>query len=101
MAKERAKAGINLKEKQEYVSKFESIAGAGEAKPIVTAKKVKKDEEVEERRKPTFDLKKDYELKPIYSEEELEEIARKEAEEKENDWINDDIDFDEYDEYYE
>ena len=101
LAKERAKAGINLKEKQEYVSKFESIAGAGEAKPIVTAKKVKKDEEVEERRKPTFDLKKDYELKPIYSEEELEEIARKEAEEKENDWINDDIDFDEYDEYYE
>ena len=40
-------------------------------------------------------------MKPIYKEEELEEIARQEAEEQENDWINDDIDFDEYDQYYE
>ena len=40
-------------------------------------------------------------MKPIYTEEELEEIARQEAEEQENDWINDDIDFDEYDQYYE
>ena len=41
-------------------------------------------------------------MKPIYTEEELEEIARQEAEEEENDWINDDdIDFDEYEEYYE
>ena len=39
-------------------------------------------------------------MKPIYSEEELEEIARREEEERENDWIHDDIDFDEYDEYY-
>lgn len=41
------------------------------------------------------------EFKPIYSEEELAEIARQEEEERANDWINDDIDFDEYDEYYE
>ena len=39
-------------------------------------------------------------MKPIYSEEELEEIERKKLEEEENDWIHDDIDFDEYDKYY-
>ena len=32
--------------------------------------------------------------------EELEEIERAQQEEEENDWIHDDIDFDEYDEYY-
>lgn len=63
---------------------------------------MEKSEEKEERRKPTFDLsKKDYEMKPIYSEEELEEIERAQREEEENDWIHDEIDFDEYDKYYE
>ena len=32
--------------------------------------------------------------------EELAEIERQEEEERENDWINNDIDFDEYDKYY-
>lgn len=103
LAKEKAKAeGINLKEKQEYVSKFEDFADASAKTEEKTAKpKFKKPEE--EKRKATFDLnKKDYEFKPIYSQEELDEIARQEAEEQENDWINDDdIDFDEYEEYYE
>ena len=104
IAKEKQRAeGLNIKEKQEYVSKFEQIAGAPAAKPTAAAKpRWKKESDKEEkRRKPTFDLKKDYELKPIYSEEELEEIAKREAEEKANDWINDEIDFDEFDEYYE
>ena len=65
-------------------------------------KKYDKYEEKEERRKPTFDLnKKDYEMKPIYSEEELAEIEREEREIEESDWIHDEIDFDEYDKYYE
>ena len=102
IAKEKkASEGIDIASKQEYVSKFESIAGV--AKQQTPAPKRKRKQvvvEEEEVRKPTFDLKKDYEMKPIYSEEELEEIARREEEERENDWIHDDIDFDEYDEYY-
>ena len=104
IAKEKQRAeGLNIKEKQEYVSKFEQIAGAPVVKPTAASKPrwKKESDEEEKRRKPTFDLKKDYELKPIYSEEELEEIAKREAEEKANDWINDEIDFDEFDEYYE
>ena len=72
-----------------------------EEKPV-SKPRWKKSEEKEERRKPTFDWsKKDYEMKPIYSEEELEEIERAQREEEENDWIHDEIDFDEYDKYYE
>ena len=95
IAKEKQRQeGLNIKEKQEYKSKFETLAD-------VSAKQ-EKSEEKEERRKPTFDLsKKDYEMKPIYSEEELEEIERAQREEEENDWIHDEIDFDEYDKYYE
>lgn len=106
IAKEKQRQeGLNIEEKRTYVSKFEKIAGASvktEDKPA-RPKYFKKFEEKEEpRRKATFDLsKKDYEMKPIYSEEELEEIARQEAEEAQKNWVNDEIDFDEFDEYYE
>ena len=40
-------------------------------------------------------------MNPIYSEEELAEIQREQREIEENDWIHDEIDFDEYDKYYE
>lgn len=105
IAKEKQRLeGLNVKEKQEYKSKFEELADAkAKQEPTAAAKpKYKKYEEKEEpRRKSTFDLnKKDYEMKPIYSEEELAEIEREQMEEEENDWIHDDIDFDEYDEYY-
>ena len=99
--------GLNLKEKQEYRSKFETLADASAKQDDKSAakpryKKYDKYEEKEERRKPTFDLnKKDYEMKPIYSEEELAEIEREEREIEESDWIHDEIDFDEYDKYYE
>lgn len=97
--------GLNIKEKQEYVSKFEKILDTKPQKEEHSANKArsnKRKEDDEPKRKSTFDLsKKDYDLKPIYTEEELEEIARQEAEEQEKDWINDDIDFDEYDQYYE
>lgn len=103
IAKEKkSKKGLDLSSKQEYVSKFESIAGVTTKQTAAPKKKKYKDkvEEEEPVRKPTFDLKKDYEMKPVYSEEELAEIEKREAEERENDWINDDIDFDEFDEYY-
>lgn len=108
IAREKQKReGLNLKEKQEYRSKFETLADASAKQDDKAAakpryKKYDKYEEKEERRKPTFDLnKKDYEMKPIYSEEELAEIEREEREIEESDWIHDEIDFDEYDKYYE
>lgn len=108
LAREKQKQeGLNLKEKQEYRSKFETLADASAKQDDKAAakpryKKYEKHEEKEERRKPTFDLnKKDYDMKPIYSEEELAEIEREEREIEESDWIHDEIDFDEYDKYYE
>ena len=108
IAREKQKQeGLNLKEKQEYRSKFETLADASAKQDDKSAakpryKKYDKYEEKEERRKPTFDLnKKDYEMKPIYSEEELAEIEREEREIEESDWIHDEIDFDEYGKYYE
>lgn len=108
IAREKQKQeGLNLKEKQEYRSKFETLADASAKQDDKAAakpryKKYDKYEEKEERRKPTFDLnKKDYEMKPIYSEVELAEIEREEREIEESDWIHDEIDFDEYDKYYE
>ena len=101
LAKEKQRAeGLNLKEKQEFTSKFETLADASAKQETVVSKpKVKKEEES---RKATFDLsKKEYKMKPIYSQEELEEIERAQREEEENDWIHDEIDFDEYDKYYE
>ena len=108
IAKEKQRVeGLNIKEKQEFVSKFEKIAGATTTKTATAVRprykkfEEKREDEVEVRRRPTFDLKKDYEMKPIYSEEELAEIAKTEAEETEKDWINNEIDFDEFEEYYE
>lgn len=106
LAKEKQKTeGLNIKEKQEYTSKFETLAGANvkqEEKAPARPRYKKFEEKEEPRRKATFDLSnKDYELKPIYSEEELDEIEREQKEIEENDWIHDEIDFDEYDKYYE
>lgn len=101
-AKQREK-GLDLKEKQEFTSKFEALADASSshAASEKQTKNYRKKDKDEEKRRPTFDLtNKEYEFKPIYTEEELAEIERQEEEERENDWINDDIDFDEYDKYY-
>ncbi len=94
-----------LAPKPEYKSKFEDFADASkkeESKPE-TKRRRKKDDE--DRRVRAEDLEKkeyDEKFKPVYSEEELEEIEAQEAEEAENSWINDDdIDFDEYEDYYE
>ncbi len=89
----------------EYVSKFEELADASTAKKEEekTKKRRRKGEE-DERRLRASELKrdKDYEIRPEYTDEELEEIELEQELENENSWINDDdIDFDEYDNYYE
>ena len=90
--------------KSEYKSKFEDIAGGAKKEEQTTVKKRKKKDD-EDRRVRAEDLeKKEYsdDVKPIYSDEELEEIEAQQQEEEENSWINDDdIDFDEYEDYYE
>ena len=92
-----------LAPKPEYKSKFEDIAG-GTKKEEQTVSKKRKKKDDDERRVRAEDLeKKEYaeDVKPIYSDEELEEIEAQEQQEEENSWINDDdIDFDEYDDYY-
>lgn len=73
-AKQREK-GLDLKEKQEFTSKFEALAGAGpvHASNEKSAKNARKKDKEEEKRRPTFDFaNKEYEFKPIYTEEELE-----------------------------
>lgn len=91
-----------IKERKDYVSRFEKLASA----PKPTEKKKedfrkKKKEETEARINVAELLKtKDYDIKPTYSEEELEEIRRLEEEEAKKTWIEDEIDFDEFDEYY-
>ena len=94
----------NRKEKtaadvKEYTSKFESIADASNKQEEVVSKPKKEKEKVEEEKKPVEVKKFNYEdMKPIYSEEELAEIEEQEYEE-ENAW-DDDVDYEEYDEYY-
>ena len=91
--------------KAEYKSKFEDFADASKKEEAKTAAKKRRKKDDEDRRLRPEDLeKKEYDenFKPVYSEEELEEIEAQEAEQEENSWINDDdIDFDEYDDYYE
>ena len=92
-----------LRERHEYVSKFEKILEAPkvqEVKPKVRKKKVETDEE---RKISDLELRKekDYEIKPIYTDEELEKIKELEAVDESSSWIEDEIDFDEFEEYYE
>lgn len=81
-----------------YTSKFESIAGTAKKEAEPAAKAKKKDDKAEDKmpsakKKPSFEA-----MKPIYSDEELAEI-----EDQENDaydsW-DDDVDYEEYDSYY-
>lgn len=96
IAKE-ARSKERASEVKEYTSKFENFADAShkeEVKPV--KKKVeepKKKEEPKEEKKPQFE-----QMKPIYSDEELAEIEAEE-EYEDNRW-DDDVDYEEYDEYY-
>ena len=93
-----------LTPKTDYVSKFEDIAGGTKKEEEKVAPKRRKKKDDEDRRLRAENLEKkeyDEDVKPFYSDEELEEIRLQEEEEAEDSWINDDdIDFDEYDEYY-
>ena len=98
--KEKKKAPLTPK--TDYVSKFEEYADSSKKEEQQATKKRRKSGEDDRRLRAENLEKKEYgEIKPEYTEEELEEIRLQEEEEDENSWINDDdIDFDEYDEYY-
>jgi len=91
-----------LTPKAEYHSKFEDFADASKKEEKTEAKKKKKKDDPERRVRAEDLEKKEYDedVKPFYSDEELEEIEAQEQADEDNTWINDDIDFDEYDEYY-
>ena len=90
--------------KNDYVSRFEKLADTSKPKQAAPAKKRRRKGE-EDNFKTRNDellrqLKKDgTEIsKPIYTEEELDEIERQQMEDEESMY---DIDYDEYEEYYE
>lgn len=93
-----------LKPRTDYVSRFEKIAASPKTQAEKEQAKFKKrkTKEDEERRLRAIDSKKDldYEIKPVYSEEELVEIEKMEELAAKDSWIEDEIDFDEYDDYY-
>ena len=89
----------------EYVSVFEKLVG-DTTKPKTFEKRDdrrKKKKEEEEHKLRSIDIRKDldYEIKPLYSEEELEEIRRQEEEEALSQY-DDYMDYEEYDDdqYY-
>ena len=92
--------------KDEYVSKFEKLAD-----PTIALQKIAKQEEAAARRRARYEdrNKKDeevdlsdleYEIAPEYSEEEMAEIKAQE-EELDNSWYEDEIDFEDFEDYYE
>ena len=99
--KRKEKTAADIKE---YTSKFENFADASNKSEQVVSKPKKKVEEahIETKDEQEEELQKKKamfeQMKPIYSEEELAEIEEAEYEE-ENAW-DDDVDYEEYDEYY-
>lgn len=91
-----------LKPRTDFVSKYEELASATDKKHSEAKKKKKKKDDDERKLRPNeINRDKDYGFKVEYSEDELEEIEALEQEEEANSWIeDDDIDFDEYDSYY-
>ena len=91
----------------DYVSKFEKLADAtkvnqamanSSTKPVKKAYRHKDEEEHKIKNKDLLQ-DKEYEIKPEYSDAELAEIKEKE-EEEENETYNEDVDYDEFDKYY-
>ena len=86
----------------DYVSKFEEFADAKKSEQQTATKKKKstKNKENEEdkllKEKIESLKNKDYEIKPEYTEEELDEFNNAEDEH----WYDEDVDYDEYDEFY-
>ena len=85
----------------EYVSKYEELADAKKASKQTSSSRKKKaskeEEENEELKKKLEALKaRDYDIKPEYSEEELEEFNN----DDDDHWYDEDVDYDDYDEFY-
>ncbi len=94
-----------LGDRSGYVSRLEAVIEAPkshekkEEKPI----KRKPKTEAEERRLRASDIRKDkdYDIKPEYTPAELEEIAKQQELEAKATWYEEDVDFDEFENYYE
>lgn len=84
----------------EFVSKFEEIADASRKDDQGQRRRRRRQQE-EEAVISTAELleEMEYEIQPEYTPEQLEEIEAY-AEELESEWYDEDIDFDEYDKYY-
>ena len=87
-------------ENSPFRTKFEKIFDNKPAQAEASPKKRRNNKQDEDRKLRPAELKKDkdYEFKPIYSEEELEEIKRNEEVDEYE--FYDDIDYDEFDEFY-
>ncbi len=99
LAKEMRK-NKSVSDVKEYTSKFENFADASNKTEVVTPSKPKVEPKQEEKEEPEEVKVKFEQFKPIYSEEELAEIEAEQEEEEERRW-DDDVDYEEYDEYYE
>lgn len=87
----------------QYVSKFEKLADASrpsESTETASSKRRKAEEEDRRKRDAEIRKEKEYEIKPEYSEEELEEIRRQEELDELSTWVEEDIDFDEFEDFY-
>ncbi len=95
------KPKLTIRQRQEYVSKFEELADASKPKVVDNKKKKKKfnrDEDDDIKRINNVELlnKLGYSLKPVYTDDELADLDY----DDDNDW-DDDIDYDDFDDYYE
>lgn len=90
------------KVRTDYVSVFEKLAETPKPKTDKPEFKKRKKKDEDERKLRSIDIKKDkdYDIKPVYSEEELEEIRLREEQEA-LEAYSDEIDYDEFEEYYE
>ena len=90
-----------LEKASEYVSKYEELADARKSQQQTTSsrrrKTTKEDEEAAELRRKLEELRnQEYQIKPEYTEEELEDFNNDDEEH----WYDEDIDYDDYDDYY-
>lgn len=90
-----------FKPRTDYVSKFEQLADASRKEEQDLRRRRRKPEREEDKPVNTSELlkEKEYEILPEYSPEELKQIEQQQAAES-NSWLEEEIDFDEFDEYY-
>lgn len=93
------------KERPVYVSRLETVIDAPKTLEKKDEKPVRRKPkaDAEERRLRASDIRKDkdYDIKPEYTPEELEEIAKQQEIEAKNTWYEEEIDFDEFEDFYE